>query len=60
MFRGAEYNITVRNPSRVECGVREVTIDGSPGRKTDGTRHATLPVFPPGTAHTIGIVLGRA
>jgi cellobiose phosphorylase len=58
-FRGAEYNITVRNPARVECGVREVTIDGAIRAKTDLVRHATLPVFPPGTVHSIGIVLGR-
>ncbi|HPS84943.1 MAG TPA: hypothetical protein PLA88_11530, partial [Bacteroidales bacterium] len=28
-FRGTQYNITVENPSHVECGVKEVYINGS-------------------------------
>jgi cellobiose phosphorylase len=29
-FRGASYEITVKNQSGVCCGVKEITLDGSP------------------------------
>ena len=58
-FRGAGYTITVRNPAHVESGVREVTVDGEVMPKTAGVRHATLPLFPPGTVHAVEIVLGK-
>ncbi len=58
-FRGADYTITVRNPAHVACGVREVTVDGERLPKTDGLRHATLPVFPAGSAHAVVVVMGR-
>jgi cellobiose phosphorylase len=58
LFRGAEYRITVRNPSHVECGVQEFAVDGGGMAKTAGTRYASLPVFPAGSAHEIVIVMG--
>jgi cellobiose phosphorylase len=58
LFRGAEYRITVRNPSHVECGVQEFSVDGGGMAKTAGTRYASLPVFPAGSAHEIVIVMG--
>jgi cellobiose phosphorylase len=58
-FRGAGYVITVRNPAHVECGVRQVTVDGKVMPKTAGVRHALLPLFPPGTDHAVEIVLGK-
>jgi len=59
LFRGAEYSITVKNPSHVACGVREIIIDGARVAKNDGMRHAMLPVFAAGSAHDVVIVLGR-
>jgi cellobiose phosphorylase len=59
VFRGAEYSITVRNPAHVECGVREILVDGETKTTSDGVRHAMLPVFPAGSAHDIVIVMGR-
>ncbi len=35
-FRGADYDITVRNPAHVECGVREITVDGVAMPRTPG------------------------
>jgi cellobiose phosphorylase len=59
MFRGAQYSITVRNPSHVQCGVRELLIDGVKAPRPGGARCAVLPVFPRGSAHEIVVILGR-
>lgn len=58
MFRGALYTITVRNPRRVECGVAAVEIDGKPFGLEDLRRGVLLPVFSPGTEHTVAVTLG--
>jgi len=58
-FRGADYEITVRNPAHVECGVRQITVDGRAMTHPAGVRHATLPPYPRGTVHTVEIVLGK-
>ncbi len=52
LFRGATYNITVKNPEHVCSGVKSVTVDGQPN---DGN---VIPAFDGGT-HTVEIVLGK-
>jgi cellobiose phosphorylase len=51
-FRGAVYEIEVRNPTHVSVGVRSVSVDGSPH---DG---CLLPVFADGGTHRIDVVMG--
>jgi cellobiose phosphorylase len=53
-FRGATYDIEVRNPEHVCRGVRKVRIDGRP---LDGNR---LPLFGDGGTHEVQVVLGRS
>lgn len=50
-FRGAEYKITVKNPSHVTKGVKEMTVDG---KKVEGN---LAPVFTSGS-HTVEVVMG--
>jgi cellobiose phosphorylase len=50
-FRGAQYNITVRNESGAEKGVRNITINGA---EHEGN---LLPIFPAGTEHEIIAVI---
>ncbi len=49
-FRGAVYEIEVRNPDHVEKGVARLTVDGAP--------EARVPVFPAGTRHRVVAVMG--
>jgi len=58
-FRGAAFDIHVENPDGVECGVKELTVDGTRHCMTKGPREKTIPVFPAGTAHNIRVVLGK-
>jgi cellobiose phosphorylase len=58
-FRGAIYNIRVVNPGSVECGVKELTVDGQRHCMTRGPRNKTVPVFPAGSTHDIRVVLGK-
>jgi len=51
-FRGATYNVTVKNPDHVCKGVKSVTVDG---KAIDGN---VLPVFPEGGVHTVEVVMG--
>ena len=53
VFRGAEYQITVRNPQHVCKGVIEVRIDGQP------VSGSLLPVFPKGEVHMVEVEMGR-
>jgi cellobiose phosphorylase len=57
-FRGAVYNIEVRNPEHVEVGVREVHVDGEAYGSMMGPREKRFPVFEPGSTHNIIVVLG--
>lgn len=57
-FRGAVYNIEVRNPDRVECGVKELWVDGVRRCESRGARDKVVPPFDPGTTHEIVVVLG--
>ncbi len=59
-FRGATYNIEVRNPEHIECGVSEVYVDGEPQCEAMGCRHKTLPVFESGSSYEVVVVLGKA
>ena len=50
-FRGATYDITVKNPNHVCKGVKSMTVDG---RAVDGN---VIPVMD-GSRHTVEVVLG--
>jgi cellobiose phosphorylase len=58
-FRGASYEIEVKNPKKVSQGVVSVVIDGcfSPRFKPD--IKVVLPVFNPGTTHEVMIEMGE-
>jgi cellobiose phosphorylase len=58
-FRGAVYNIHVRNPSHVETGIADVWIDNAQAQSISGERGVLLPVFPAGTEHLCVLTLGR-
>ena len=51
-FRGATYNITVKNPDHVNKGVKSLTVDG---KAVDGK---VVPVFSDGAEHTVEVVVG--
>lgn len=58
-FRGAVYKIRVENPERVECGVKELWVDGRRTCEASGPREKIVPPFPSGTVHEVRVVLGR-
>jgi len=58
-FRGATYSIEVKNPEHVECGVRELWVDGERECMSKGPREKVVPVFPPGTKHAVTVILGK-
>ena len=51
-YRGATYNITVKNPDHICKGVKSVTVDG---KAIDSN---ILPVFADGT-HTVEVTMGK-
>ena len=51
-FRGATYNITVKNPDHVSKGVKSLTVDG---KAIEGN---VVPVFAEGGEHEVIAVLG--
>jgi N,N'-diacetylchitobiose phosphorylase len=51
-WRGAKYDIIVQNPSRVEKGVKSITLNG---RKIEGI----IPVQPQGSINEIIVVMGK-
>jgi cellobiose phosphorylase len=51
LFRGARYNITVKNPAKVCKGVKSLTVDG---KAVEGCK---LPVFD-GGEHEVEVILG--
>ena len=51
LFRGATYNITVKNPDHVSSGVKSMTVDG---KAVDGN---VSPAFANGN-HTVEVILG--
>jgi cellobiose phosphorylase len=60
VFRGAIYDITVRNPSGVSSGVRRLLVDGreTPRGGDPAQRGALLPLFPAGSRHAVELELG--
>jgi len=51
-FRGVHYNITVENPNRVSCGVKELYVEGKLMEKN------IVPIFEKGTFINVKLVLG--
>jgi cellobiose phosphorylase len=51
-FRGAVYQINVRNPSHVCRGVKSVAVDGEP------IERSVIPIFGDGEIHRVEVVLG--
>lgn len=58
IFRGAVYKIEVKNPSHVQCGLKEMWVDGKRHCMTRGPREKTVPQFPAGTTHSVVAILG--
>ena len=52
IFRGATYDIVVRNPDSAESGIRELTIDGKP------VAGDILPIVPAGERVKVEAVMG--
>ena len=59
VFRGAVYTIEVQNHEHVECGVKELWVDGERHCMTRGPREKIIPTFPAGTEHKVVVVMGR-
>ena len=51
-FRGATYEIDVKNPSKVNEGVKEIRVDGKP------LSSKVVPAFHDGKTHQVEVVLG--
>jgi cellobiose phosphorylase len=51
-FRGATYEITVKNPQHVSKGIKEIIVDG---KKIEGQ---ILPVFNDGKVHKVKVLMG--
>jgi len=51
-FRGAKYDIEVKNPDGVQKGIKSITVDGAP---IEGN---VIPVFEKGSEHKVEVVLG--
>ena len=51
-FRGATYDITIKNPNGVETGVKSITLDG---KSIEGN---TLPPIGDGKVHKVEVILG--
>lgn len=57
-FRGAVYEIEVRNPSHKQCGVASVSINGVPLTSGIAPRCTVLPQQAAGTVNSIVVTLG--
>jgi len=51
-FRGATYNIEVKNPAKVQKGVKTLTVDGKP------VAGCIIPLMPEGKTYNVEIILG--
>jgi cellobiose phosphorylase len=51
-YRGDRYQITVKNPKRVSCGVAKITVDG---KEISGN---ILPLYGDGELHVVEVELG--
>jgi cellobiose phosphorylase len=55
-YRGATYQISVKNPKGVCKGVKSMTVDGKPVEATENGLFAA-PIFKKG-AHKVDVVMG--
>jgi len=58
-FRGTVYHIAVKNPERVNCGVKEILIDGEKYAENCLSSKPALPTFEAGSTHQIVVTLGK-
>ncbi len=58
-FRGAVYNIELKNPEHVNGGVKEILIDGEKYAEHCLKSKPALPVFEMGSTHQIVVTLGK-
>jgi cellobiose phosphorylase len=57
-FRGATYQIQVKNPERINRGVKEILIDGEKYAEHCLATKLALPVFAEGSIHEVIVTLG--
>jgi len=57
-FRGAFYNVHVKNPEHLQCGVKELWVDGVQHCMTKGPRNKVVAPFEAGSTHEVVAVLG--
>jgi len=58
-FRGAVYLIEVKNPERVNCGLKEILVDGEKYAEHCLSSKPALPIFEAGSTHQIVVTLGK-
>jgi len=58
-FRGARYDIQVKNPEHLQSGVSRIVIDGEPYCVPGDGNKKILPLFPAGSVHQVVVTLGR-
>ena len=51
-FRGATYNIEVKNPNHVSKGVKQVMVNGSPIETN------IVPILEEGKKHSVEVIMG--
>jgi len=51
-FRGAQYNIVVKNPNHVSKGVKQIIVNGSP---IEGN---VVPILEKGKTHNVEVIMG--
>ncbi|MDR1761929.1 MAG: glycosyl transferase [Bacteroidales bacterium] len=51
-FRGAVYNIVIKNPNHVNKGVKQIIVNGSP------IEGSILPLLEAGKTHTVEVIMG--
>lgn len=58
-FRGAEFHIEVKNPDGVQCGVKELWVDGIQYSISNGPRNKIIPQCETGSSHKVIAIMGR-
>ncbi|MDP1678094.1 MAG: glycosyl transferase family 36 [Bacteroidota bacterium] len=58
-FHGAVYNIEVKNPNHVQCGIKELWVDGQRHCMSKGPREKIIPSFGHGTSHHVVVIMGK-
>jgi cellobiose phosphorylase len=59
LFRGALYEIEVKNPEHVNGGVKEILVDGEKYAEHCLQSKPALPVFAAGSTHQVVVTLGK-